>query len=57
MGLTSARHDALHKIYGIDYPESFDTGPQRAGSVYWSEQNERFCIYSGFASTDIGHLL
>jgi len=25
-GLTSARHDALHKIYGEWFPESFDTG-------------------------------
>lgn len=25
-GLTSARHDALHKTYAAQYPESFDTG-------------------------------
>lgn len=56
-GLTSARHDTLHKTYGARFHESYDTmldenvvyiGPHRMTDEIEVE---------GFGKTDIGHLL
>ncbi|KIC90026.1 AIR synthase related protein [Flavihumibacter sp. ZG627] len=56
-GLTSARHDALIKIYAKDFPESFDTGlPDEV--VYIGKHRLTDAIeIPGFGTTDIGHLV
>ncbi len=56
-GLTSARHDALNKIYAKDFPESFDTGlPDEV--VYIGNHRLTDTIeIPGFETTDIGHLV
>jgi len=56
-GLTSARHDSLNKHYGIQYPESYDTGldeklvyigPHRLTDTIQADENNR---------VSVGHLL
>jgi phosphoribosylformylglycinamidine cyclo-ligase len=72
-GLTSARHDTLHKTYGARFPESYDTGlddnvvyigahrmTDRVEIPATSETDRLSAKSSGSAagwSTDIGHLL
>lgn len=59
-GLTSARHDVLHKTYGARYPESYDTaleesvvyiGPHQLTDLVKYEEGGTAC------STEIGKLL
>jgi phosphoribosylformylglycinamidine cyclo-ligase len=66
-GLTSARHDTLHKTYGARYHESYDTslddkvvyiGPHRlTDPVDVSPTSDIYGSKSTSYSTDIGHLL
>jgi phosphoribosylformylglycinamidine cyclo-ligase len=59
-GLTSARHDVLHRNYGLQYPESFDPSLDQQvvylGKYHLTDAIE---ISNGSSSskTDIGHLL
>jgi phosphoribosylformylglycinamidine cyclo-ligase len=56
-GLTSARHDALKKLYGSTYPESYDTG-LKEDVVYIGPNKMTDPIeLPGFGTTDVGHLL
>jgi phosphoribosylformylglycinamidine cyclo-ligase len=65
-GLTSARHDTLHKTYGARYPESYDTsledkvvyiGPHRLTDPVETPASDIYNSKSTSYSTDIGHLL
>ena len=65
-GLTSARHDTLHKTYGARYPESYDTslddkvvyiGPHRLTDPVEIPASDLPNSKSTDYSTDIGHLL
>ncbi len=68
-GLTSARHDTLHKTYGARFPESYDTGlddsvvyigPHRMTDpveIRATSDIDRLSAKSSGWSTDIGHLL
>jgi len=68
-GLTSARHDTLHKTYGARFPESYDTGlddsvvyigPHRMTDpveIPATSDIDRLSTKSSGWSTDIGHLL
>jgi phosphoribosylformylglycinamidine cyclo-ligase len=56
-GLTSARHDALHKDYARLFPESFDTGlPEEVVYIGPNRLTDGVEV-DGFPGTDIGHLL
>lgn len=56
-GLTSARHDALNKIYAKDFPESFDTGLPDEVVYIGNHQLTDSIEIPGFETTDIGHLV
>ncbi|MBS1662420.1 MAG: phosphoribosylformylglycinamidine cyclo-ligase, partial [Bacteroidetes bacterium] len=68
-GLTSARHDALDKHYGVDFPESYDTSlDQKVVYIGPNRMTDAFTVPGGAAGnagsgrtepskTDIGHLL
>ncbi|MFM8805780.1 MAG: AIR synthase related protein [Sphingomonadales bacterium] len=55
-GLTSARHDSLHKTYGARFPESYDNGLDEA-VVYIGPHQLGDTISIGEQSVTIGHLL
>lgn len=55
-GLTSARHDMLHKLYGQRFPESFDNTLSEE-VVYIGPYRMIDEINTGDGLTDIGHLL
>jgi phosphoribosylformylglycinamidine cyclo-ligase len=59
-GLTSARHDVLHRNYGLQYPESFDPSLDQQvvylGKYHMTDDIE--VVYtSSVVQTDVGHLL
>jgi phosphoribosylformylglycinamidine cyclo-ligase len=65
-GLTSARHDTLHKTYGARYHESYDTslddkvvyiGPHRLTDPVEIPASDVYGSKPASYSTDIGHLL
>lgn len=55
-GLTSARHDVLHKTYGARFPESYDTSLDES-VVYIGPHQLTDEIKDGQRSTTIGQLL
>jgi phosphoribosylformylglycinamidine cyclo-ligase len=59
-GLTSARHDVLHRNYGLQYPESFDPSLEQQviylGKYHLSDDIE-VSYPSSIIQTDVGHLL
>ena len=55
-GLTSARHDVLHKTYGARFPESYDTSLDES-VVYIGPHRITDEINDGQQSTTIGQLL
>jgi phosphoribosylformylglycinamidine cyclo-ligase len=55
-GLTSARHDVLHKTYGARFPESYDTSLDES-VVYIGQHRITDEIKDGERSTTIGQLL
>jgi len=55
-GLTSARHDVLHKTYGARFPESFDTSLDES-VVYIGPHRLADTIKEGTLNTTIGQLL
>ena len=59
-GLTSARHDVLHRNYGLQYPESFDPSLDQqvvyAGKYHMTDDIEVVST-SSVVQTDVGHLL
>ncbi|MGK2864775.1 MAG: AIR synthase related protein [Chitinophagaceae bacterium] len=55
-GLTSARHDVLHKTYGIKYQESFDT-TLSDDVVYIGPYNMTDKVETGEGRSEIGKLL
>lgn len=59
-GLTSARHDVLHRTYGLQYPESYDPSLEQQvvylGKYHLTDDIE--VIHSASViQTDVGHLL
>lgn len=59
-GLTSARHDVLHRTYGLQYPESYDPSLEQQvvylGKYHLMDDIE--VIHSASViQTDVGHLL
>jgi len=56
-GLTSARHDALHKSYAGSFPESFDTGLNEKVVYIGPNKMTDTVSIPGFPDTNIGHLL
>jgi len=59
-GLTSARHDVLHRNYGLKYPESYDPNLDQEviylGKYQMTDDIEVTCPTS-ILKTDVGHLL
>ena len=55
-GLTSARHDVLHKTYGARFPESYDTSLDES-VVYIGPHKITDDIMDGQRATTIGQLL
>ena len=55
-GLTSARHDLLHKTYGARFPESYDTSLEES-VVYIGPHKITDEIKDGERTTTIGQLL
>jgi len=59
-GLTSARHDVLHRNYGLQYPESFDPSLDQQvvylGKYHMTDDME-VAYPSSIVQTDVGHLL
>jgi phosphoribosylformylglycinamidine cyclo-ligase len=55
-GLTSARHDVLHKTYGARFPESYDTSLDES-VVYIGPHKITDDVMDGQRSTTIGQLL
>ena len=55
-GLTSARHDVLHKTYGARFPESYDTSLDES-VVYIGPHKITDDIMDGKRATTIGQLL
>lgn len=55
-GLTSARHDSLHKTYGARFPESYDNGLDES-VVYIGPHQLTDTIAIGDRSVSIGQLL
>ena len=59
-GLTSARHDVLHRNYGLQYPESFDPSLDQQ-VIYLGKYNMTDDIEvaspASLVQTDVGHLL
>lgn len=57
-GLTSARHDALHKTYGARFHESYDTSlDDRVVYIGPHLMTDRVEVPESSVTTDIGHLL
>jgi phosphoribosylformylglycinamidine cyclo-ligase len=59
-GLTSARHDVLHRNYGLQYPESFDPSLDQQVvylGKYHMTDNIEVTYPSSIVQTDVGHLL
>ena len=56
-GLTSARHDALHKTYASGFPESFDTGLNEKVVYIGPNKMTDTVSIPGFPDSNIGHLL
>lgn len=56
-GLTSARHDALHKSYSTGFPESYDTGLNDQVVYIGPNKMTDPIEVPGYAKTDVGHLL
>lgn len=56
-GLTSARHDALHKSYGQGFPESYDTGLDDKVVYIGPHKMTDAIEVEGFGAIDMGHLL
>ncbi|ULQ57732.1 AIR synthase-related protein [Flavihumibacter rivuli] len=56
-GLTSARHDALHKSYGQGFPESYDTGLDDKVVYIGPHKMTDPIEVEGFGAIDMGHLL
>ena len=59
-GLTSARHDVLHRNYGLQYPESFDPSLDQQVvylGKYQMTHDVEVVSSSSVVQTDIGHLL
>ena len=59
-GLTSARHDVLHRNYGLQYPESFDPSLDQQVvylGKYQMTDDVEVVSSSSVVQTDIGHLL
>lgn len=56
-GLTSARHDALHKSYAKDFPESYDTGLNDQVVYIGPNKMTDAVEVAGYGQMDIGHLL
>lgn len=55
-GLTSARHDSLHKTYGARFPESYDSGLDES-VVYIGPHQLSDLIDIGHQQVSVGHLL
>lgn len=59
-GLTSARHDVLHRSYGLQYPESFDPSLDQQvvylGRYHLTDEIE-VASTTSIVRTDVGHLL
>lgn len=55
-GLTSARHDVLHKTYGARFPESYDTSLDES-VVYIGPHRVTDMVNDGAASYEAGRLL
>ena len=56
-GLTSARHDALHKSYATGFPESYDTAlPDQVVYIGPHKMTDSVEV-AGYGSMDVGHLL
>ena len=59
-GLTSARHDVLHKNYGLQYPESYDPSLDQQvvylGKYHLTDSIE-LTNTTSIIQTDVGHLL
>lgn len=59
-GLTSARHDVLHRNYGLQYPESFDPALDQQviylGKYHMTDDIE-VASPTSLVQTDVGHLL
>jgi phosphoribosylformylglycinamidine cyclo-ligase len=56
-GLTSARHDALHKYYAQTYPESYDTGLNEQVVYIGPNRLTDAIEVAGYGSHDVGHLI
>jgi len=57
-GLTSARHDMLHKTYGARFHESYDTSlDEHVVYIGPHKMTDPIQVPGSDASTDIGHLL
>lgn len=57
-GLTSARHDTLHKTYGARFHESYDTSlDEHVVYIGPHKMTDPIQVPGSDASTDIGHLL
>lgn len=56
-GLTSARHDALHKYYSQTYPESYDTGLNEQVVYIGPNRLTDAIEVAGYGSHDVGHLI
>ncbi|MBV4359433.1 AIR synthase related protein [Pinibacter aurantiacus] len=56
-GLTSARHDSLHKTYGARFPESYDTMLDESVVYIGPHRMTDEIEVEGFGKMDIGHLL
>jgi phosphoribosylformylglycinamidine cyclo-ligase len=57
-GLTSARHDALHKTYGARFHESYDTSlDEHVVYIGPHLMTDKITVPDAGVTTDIGHLL
>ncbi|MBS1577076.1 MAG: phosphoribosylformylglycinamidine cyclo-ligase [Bacteroidetes bacterium] len=56
-GLTSARHDILHKTYGARYHESYDTSLDENVVYIGPHKVEDEIVINGFGKTNIGKLV
>ncbi len=56
-GLTSARHDTLHKTYGARYVESYDNMLDENVVYIGPHKMTDEITVDGFGKTDVGHLL
>ncbi|MBS1915982.1 MAG: phosphoribosylformylglycinamidine cyclo-ligase [Bacteroidetes bacterium] len=56
-GLTSARHDVLHKTYGARFHESYDTSLDEHVVYIGPHKMTDEIIVDGQRTTDIGHLI